>query len=211
MTGTFVSARAWITAGNGSRTSPEKLNPAALRQHLKLSIVASSALLTENRVDNVVRGIQGCVEIIYEGNSEILKLLGKTLGPVLVVVNGWRVGFCGRGQVNETRGTHANRARNLEPLNPRQQDIFDDSMLIPGTVHSCSSLDRKSLASNHNETGVWRRRGHHPLDHTQDRTHERRLLSMGISHPPLFPGPQATRIRGPFSRGWTLNTWWWGC
>lgn len=27
VTGSFVSSRAWITAGNGSRTSPEKLNP----------------------------------------------------------------------------------------------------------------------------------------------------------------------------------------
>jgi hypothetical protein len=27
VTGTLVSAMAWITAGNGSRTSPEKLKP----------------------------------------------------------------------------------------------------------------------------------------------------------------------------------------
>lgn len=27
VTGSFVSCRAWMTAGNGSRTSPEKLNP----------------------------------------------------------------------------------------------------------------------------------------------------------------------------------------
>lgn len=35
VTGNLVSWRAWITAGNGSRTSPEKLNPnrGSQRQH----------------------------------------------------------------------------------------------------------------------------------------------------------------------------------
>lgn len=30
VTGSLVSSRAWITAGNGSRTSPEKLNPVGI-------------------------------------------------------------------------------------------------------------------------------------------------------------------------------------
>lgn len=67
VTGSFVSSMALMTAGNGSRTSPEKLKPANDEWD---AITAEAWILgqTEDCINYVVRGIDRPWEIFGERN-----------------------------------------------------------------------------------------------------------------------------------------------
>lgn len=69
--------RASITAGNGSLTSPEKLNPSIWLD----SRVQTTGTIrqTENCIHNVIRVFRSGGEIINEGDPKILQLLCKAL------------------------------------------------------------------------------------------------------------------------------------
>jgi hypothetical protein len=79
VTGSFVSSRAWMTAENGSLTSPEKLKPMLSRQRSPGHTRRPPRIRTEDGIHNVVSGLQGVGEIIDEGDLEIFQLLGKPL------------------------------------------------------------------------------------------------------------------------------------
>lgn len=70
VTGTLASSMARITAGNGSRTSPEKLKPAID----KYTVAVPHTILrrrTKNGIDDVVGGLDGCWKVLHERHLEV--------------------------------------------------------------------------------------------------------------------------------------------
>ena len=70
VTGILVSSRAWMTAGKGSRTSPEKLNPINALA-LSHDIAQEACVQTENGIHNVVSRRQSGGEVVNKGYFEI--------------------------------------------------------------------------------------------------------------------------------------------
>jgi len=76
VTGSLVSSMALITAGNGSRTSPEKLNPAEVhsqrtRQHQRKD---DGSPPTEDGIKDMVSLSHGSWEVVGEWNIQVLQL-----------------------------------------------------------------------------------------------------------------------------------------
>ena len=79
VTGRSVSSRARMTAGNGSLTSPEKLNPEReVSSHLTRGKdkekVHKRGLQTEDGVYDVICRLQGIGEIVGKRDVEVLEL-----------------------------------------------------------------------------------------------------------------------------------------
>lgn len=86
VTGILVSWRAWITAGNGSRTSPEKLKPGTeLAEEGRLRLETKR---TEYGVHDMVGRAQGGTKIVDEGHVEIFKLFCESLSKRSATVAG---------------------------------------------------------------------------------------------------------------------------
>lgn len=78
VTGTLVSSIAWITAGKGSRTSPEKLKPwnkiirpGSLR-NLGIRGEGAGCGPTEDGVDDMIGRLERGREVIDKGDVEVL-------------------------------------------------------------------------------------------------------------------------------------------
>jgi hypothetical protein len=80
VTGTLASAMALMTAGNGSRTSPEKLKP-GVGVSVRVDNVASEDgdVPTEDGIHHVICGLQGLWEVVDKGNFEVFELFGESL------------------------------------------------------------------------------------------------------------------------------------
>lgn len=72
VTGSEVSARAFITAGNGSLTSPEKLKPVRLPSVAGYLLYMSNSMHTKDSIHNVIRVCHGGLKIVCKGNLEVL-------------------------------------------------------------------------------------------------------------------------------------------
>lgn len=85
-----------MTAGNGSRTSPEKLKPTAgLRLWSIIQITEDEP--TKYRIHDMIRLLQGRCEVVHERDVEVVQLLRKSLRRPLAARTG-RYGGC--------RGSH---------------------------------------------------------------------------------------------------------
>lgn len=80
VTGTFVSSRARITAGNGSRTSPEKLKPYKM---VSVRPCRHNIAQTKDSIDDMIIGSQRFGEIVDKRDVEIFELFGKALDQTL--------------------------------------------------------------------------------------------------------------------------------
>ncbi len=78
VTGMRVSSRARITAGKGSRTSPEKEKPGHFSE--TAGYEGSVESQTEDGVNDVICFFYCSGEIICEWNIEVFKLSRETLG-----------------------------------------------------------------------------------------------------------------------------------
>jgi hypothetical protein len=72
VTGIEVSSRAWMIAGKGSRTSPEKENPG--RGALVVNVERGGKRQTEDSVDDVVRFFEGGREVFCERDVQVFEL-----------------------------------------------------------------------------------------------------------------------------------------
>ncbi len=92
VTGTFVSSNALMTAGNGSRTSPEKLKPDPLPKPCRqqsnsasfkfrnVSSISSerearNSRRTKNSINNMISRLKSLREVVDKGDIQILQLL----------------------------------------------------------------------------------------------------------------------------------------
>lgn len=78
VTGTVVSDMAWITAGNGSRTSPEKLKPGRDGQSRHRKAQCDN-IPTKDGVNNMVGRLQRRGKVVDERDVEIFKLFSQAL------------------------------------------------------------------------------------------------------------------------------------
>lgn len=83
--GSLVSSIVLMTAGKGSRTSPEKLNP-TIDEYATTAHNKGQGQPTEHGIDDVVGRFDGCWEILGEGQLEVLQLFGQSLNIQSAVV-----------------------------------------------------------------------------------------------------------------------------
>lgn len=116
VTGTLASAMAWMTAGNGSRTSPEKLKPTpnsvaipGRRQR------RAGKTRTEDGIDNMIGRLQCGREIIDKGDVEIFQLLGEALRTRMSVLPERQESISGAGRRTDGSTMHMKAGPGASP------------------------------------------------------------------------------------------------